>query len=1361
MTTQTAVEEQTAQIVALKDSVDALLASVTGITTRANDAVTNAEGIVTANADLSAAIAAANEAVAAATAAAGNVTDTVNAAATNAATAVQTDFAGQLAAAQALVEAAQAQIDALDGVGGGSGLGYDPTATLRDVTSSRVSGAVYRNSTAFMADIHGQLDALNTAKVEISADNLAWLTVATGAGNVALPFGRYTIPPQHYYRVTNAALLFEVAGALGDFVEVGGVTPPANIAPVATDDTVSVDYETPLTFDVLSNDTDADGDALTVTGATASVGSVVVNGDYTLTFTPPAGFDGAVTISYTISDGQGGTDTGSVNLTVATDPADPYAIPTRTFTFAEVDALHNTAGPLVEPTLTVGVDTLPAGVSISGDVLYIGADAVLDGWIIEGYRVVFSSGDGIMRNCRWTQDDAADYIQGFLHEADALHCQIISNRIIGNGKNGKLSSGIKQQTSGSGATATCGAFLTVKNNWFGGFPADGIKIAGRALIEGNYFDTPANLPYDPPAYDSGATYAAGDYVYDATRTYAYVSAIDANTGNALPTGKTDNASWTNVDPHADFINPFARINGRVVIRGNKLQRSNEHRLYGNGYGHGVNNGIRLNPNTGGTFGFYGAEVYNNIVAGGEDKSAYAVDFASQAQIDTITAAGSVWEADSVTDNWFGANSSGLWYSGGVPPASESGNVIYAQPAPVIPAVFAVLGQSENEIALFSRDSFYTQGPYPALLSGVDAQLVSSQQGTAPWRQIVDAAAVSGRNISPGFVAFANLWHTATGGRPLRMIDLAKPGTSMNGLLRDSTDATDDRVFADDAATLAFGIGWFGPVDRVVYNWWNAEASVSKTWWPSRCTHSFAINQDGTPADMAAADLQHSIFDVTGRGYGMFDPGHDTKFDLMLAGQEIMEPAQTLTEWTNYLYDSGGTRTSGRLYQNAEPQVSQRHYAISQFPLAHRGKATITPSVSRFGDYEGGVKLDQVQAAQTSIHPSLQHIDGQQLFAQHVCASFLVAEGYIDAPVVDRIEWATDGSYADMVVSLPTGTTLTTMRLRAAEAVASPRPHQQEVIGFVVRRVGDGLSSERPLFRSAATTYPAAYRGSAVIHDTGSDNGGAWEAIVRITPDEPFENGDQIGFGMDGGYPHCILSGSPDYDARLYRDALIAHVPAWDGAGYPGLPVQPQFAGVASNITVVVAPEPTDRLTTDGAAWFAGPSGPGAGVTKITNQATFNVAAISAAYAYLFSQSSTGNDVQLLNNRTVRVSKVEDTAGTALVSSQFVKLGGVNYVVPSGDFTITVVTNWTAHTVNVTINGIVMDVINFTTAGDGAANPTRELLVGNVPAGTYGLPAGSTIKDASILLNDVAYKSFPNDAAAANTDGWKAGTGSFS
>ena len=64
---------------------------------------------------------------------------------------------------------------------------------------------------------------------------------------------------------------------------------PASGPPDAADDSATTDEDTPVTIDVLANDSDPDGDPLTITSVTEpSLGTAVVDGDGTIVYTPDA-----------------------------------------------------------------------------------------------------------------------------------------------------------------------------------------------------------------------------------------------------------------------------------------------------------------------------------------------------------------------------------------------------------------------------------------------------------------------------------------------------------------------------------------------------------------------------------------------------------------------------------------------------------------------------------------------------------------------------------------------------------------------------------------------------------------------------------------------------------------------------------------------------------------------------------------------------------------------------------------------------------------------------------------------------------------------------------------------------------------
>ena len=103
-------------------------------------------------------------------------------------------------------------------------------------------------------------------------------------------------------------------------------------APVAADDSYSTIEDVPLNISapgILGNDSDIDGDALTVIGLnaiSASGGTLIWNADGSFDYTPPAGFTGDEVYEYTISDGNGGTDTGQLTLTVLPQNSAPVAV---------------------------------------------------------------------------------------------------------------------------------------------------------------------------------------------------------------------------------------------------------------------------------------------------------------------------------------------------------------------------------------------------------------------------------------------------------------------------------------------------------------------------------------------------------------------------------------------------------------------------------------------------------------------------------------------------------------------------------------------------------------------------------------------------------------------------------------------------------------------------------------------------------------------------------------------------------------------------------------------------------------------------------------------------------------------------
>jgi len=153
---------------------------------------------------------------------------------------------------------------------------------------------------------------------------------------------------------------------------------PSNDDPEAVDDTANTNEDTPVTINVLANDSDVEGDAISVTGVTQPAnGSVVLNSDGTVTYTPNSNFNGVDTFTYTISDGDE-TDVGMVTVNVASVP-DADLVLTKTVNNAApvvkdtviFTLIVNNNGPETAVDVTV-FDKLPAGLTYVSSVANFG-----------------------------------------------------------------------------------------------------------------------------------------------------------------------------------------------------------------------------------------------------------------------------------------------------------------------------------------------------------------------------------------------------------------------------------------------------------------------------------------------------------------------------------------------------------------------------------------------------------------------------------------------------------------------------------------------------------------------------------------------------------------------------------------------------------------------------------------------------------------------------------------------------------------------------------------------------------------------------------------------------------------------------
>ena len=223
-----------------------------------------------------------------------------------------------------------------DGKGGTAG------STVAVTVQGVPDPPVANNDTGITVDEDSSNNIIDVTANDTDPDgDTLTVTVASASTGTATPDGgrvRYTPPANFSGQVTINYTINDGTGRT-DSATVSVTVRSVNDPPVANNDTATVAEDSRNNrINVTANDTDADGDTLTVTAASAQNGSVTFSGGI-VTYTPNANFSGSDTINYTISDGNGGTDSATVAVTV-TEQNDPPVANNDTATVVE-DSRNN------------------------------------------------------------------------------------------------------------------------------------------------------------------------------------------------------------------------------------------------------------------------------------------------------------------------------------------------------------------------------------------------------------------------------------------------------------------------------------------------------------------------------------------------------------------------------------------------------------------------------------------------------------------------------------------------------------------------------------------------------------------------------------------------------------------------------------------------------------------------------------------------------------------------------------------------------------------------------------------------------------------------------------------------------------
>ncbi|HVT32239.1 MAG TPA: Ig-like domain-containing protein [Rhodanobacteraceae bacterium] len=230
-------------------------------------------------------------------------------------------------------------------------------------------------------------DALSIANVTAPANGSA---TVSGTSIVYTPAAGFSGTDRFTYTVGDGR-----GGTASAAVSVT-VLPQPNRPPVAVDDAATTPFATPVAISVLANDSDPDGDPLTISGVTSPANGSVSAAGGTITYTPALRFTGIDRFTYTIDDGRGGSATANVTVTVGAAPNQPQvavddAATTISGAPVAIDVLANDSDPDGDPLTiqSVTAPTLGTAAISGGAIVYTPAAGV-----IGPDRFAYTIGDG-------------------------------------------------------------------------------------------------------------------------------------------------------------------------------------------------------------------------------------------------------------------------------------------------------------------------------------------------------------------------------------------------------------------------------------------------------------------------------------------------------------------------------------------------------------------------------------------------------------------------------------------------------------------------------------------------------------------------------------------------------------------------------------------------------------------------------------------------------------------------------------------------------------------------------------------------------------------------------------------------------
>jgi Bacterial Ig domain len=377
------------------------------------------------------------------------------------------------------------------------------------------------------------------------------------SGNVEiLPAGRCRYTPSANFSGTDV-FTYQISDSsnASSTARVDVTVEPVNDSPVASDDSFTTNVGTNASFSPLSNDLDPDGDSLILSIVTAPAnGSVNVQPDGSILYTPQADFSGSDYFTYSITDSSGDSDAASVYVTVAPIATGFKAVTDALVTSEDspvtLNILNNDQNP-ENLLLNLAIHGSPfygmAQVNQDGGLTYI-PNADFNGTDSFTYSLTDAEGNTSIASVNITVSPVNDFPIAVGDVATTLEDEPVTLQLLANDSdidNDSLSTSLRSTPANGIVTILLNgqAVYTPNKNFFGTdyFTYEVSDSSDKTSAEVKISVTPVNDP--PETQDDSVTTAIGESV-------------------------SINVLNNDVDPEGDDVSAYLNIapgNGTVII----------------------------------------------------------------------------------------------------------------------------------------------------------------------------------------------------------------------------------------------------------------------------------------------------------------------------------------------------------------------------------------------------------------------------------------------------------------------------------------------------------------------------------------------------------------------------------------------------------------------------------------------------------------------------------------------------------------------------------------------------------------------------------------------------------------------------